>query len=179
MIRIYQAGIKDIDELMELRKAMLREVNSLPEEHTFGKAFNRDSKRFFLSGNQTTFIAAEDKAIACATICYYDVLPTFAHPGGKRAHIMNVYTSKEYRRQGIASTLLYMLTDQAKERGITEITLDSVPDTKSIYYKSGFTDSDERMVMDIPRLLRLNIERAERTGCGNGNANCVCSNNKE
>ncbi len=165
MIRFYEAGIKEIDELMELRKTMLREVNSLPDDYVFSKAFRRDSKKIFLSGNQTTFIAAEDKLIACATICYFDVLPTIAHPGGKRAHIMNVYTAKEYRRQGIASTLLYMLTDQAKERGVTEITLDSVPGAKSIYYKSGFTDSDERMVMDIPKLLRLNIERAERTGC--------------
>ena len=108
MIRFYEAGIKEIDELMELRKTMLREVNSLPDDYVFSKAFRRDSKKIFLSGNQTTFIAAEDKLIACATICYFDVLPTIAHPGGKRAHIMNVYTAKEYRRQGIMSELIGM-----------------------------------------------------------------------
>ena len=60
MIRFYEAGIKEIDELMELRKTMLREVNSLPDDYVFSKAFRRDSKKIFLSGNQTTFIAAEE-----------------------------------------------------------------------------------------------------------------------
>ena len=43
MIRFYEAGIKEIDELMELRKTMLREVNSLPDDYVFSKAFRRAS----------------------------------------------------------------------------------------------------------------------------------------
>lgn len=37
------------------------------------------------------------------TLCYVDMMPTFSHPTGKRAHLMNVYTNRLYRRQGVAS----------------------------------------------------------------------------
>ena len=64
MIRFYEAGIKEIDELMELRKTMLREVNSLPDDYVFSKAFRRDSKKIFLSGNQTTLVASTTMPIS-------------------------------------------------------------------------------------------------------------------
>lgn len=165
MIRIIKAAEKNIDDVMQLRMEMLREVSSLPEDHAFGENFISDTKAYFLSGNQTTFLAYEDDAVGCATICYYDVMPTYAHPAGKRAHIMNVYTKPDLRRQGLASTLLYMLVDEAKEKGVTEITLDAADNTKSLYYKNGFTETSEGMVMDINKMLRQSIEQAERTGC--------------
>lgn len=165
MIRIIKATENNIDDTICLRMEMLREVNSLPEDHTFGESFISGTKAYFLSETQTTYLAYEDEAVACATICYYDVMPTVSHPSGKRAHIMNVYTKKDLRKQGIASTLLYMLIDEAKEKGVTEITLYAADNVKSLYYKNGFLKSEEGMVMDINRMLRLNIERAERTGC--------------
>lgn len=54
------------------------------------------------SDNQTTVLAIDECVIGCATICYIDMMPTFSHPTGKRAHLMNVYTNCEYRRRGIA-----------------------------------------------------------------------------
>lgn len=165
MIRIIKAAEKNIDDVIRLRLEMLREVNSLPGDYSFGESFVSSSKSFFLGSSQTTYLAYEDEAVGCTSICYYDVMPTYAHPSGKRAHIMNVYTKKDFRKQGIASTLLYMLIDEAKEKGVTEITLDAADDVKSLYYKNGFLKSEEGMVMDINRMLRLNIERAERTGC--------------
>ena len=51
--------------------------------------------------------------------------PTFSHPTGKRAHLMNVYTRSEYRRQGIARKMVNMLIDETWKRGATEISLDA------------------------------------------------------
>lgn len=165
MIRIIKANEENIDELIAVRMEMLREVNKLPEDYKFGEKFIKDSRDYFMNGNQITYLAYDEEIVGCATICYMDVLPTFSHPTGKRANIMNVYTKKEHRKQGIASTLLYMLIDDAKEKGATEIGLDAANEGMKIYYQNGFEKSEERMVMDLNKMLQRNIELAEKNGC--------------
>lgn len=165
MITIKKATDKNLEDLMTLRLELNKELHGLPEDYTFGKGFLQDTEQFFLSGNQTTYLAYDGAAVGCATICYYDVMPGFRHPSGKQAVIMNVYTRKAYRRQGLASTLLYMLVDEAKEKGVTKIVLDASEEVKSLYYKNGFTQAATAMEMDINHMLQLNIRRAERTNC--------------
>ena len=171
MIRIYNAAEKNMDELVSLRLEMLREVNGLAEDYSFSEKFIADSRAYFENGDQTTLIAVDGEAVACASICYVNVMPTFEHQTGKRAYIVNVYTKNDFRKQGIASTLVYMLTEQAKEKGVTEITVDATKEGEGLYYKSGFLKNEQAMTMNIPRLLRLNIEKAERTGC---KTQCCC-----
>ena len=118
MIKMYKATRDDIDALMDMRLKMLREVNKLPEEHEFPEEFVNFTKLFFLHGNQTTWIVDDGGAVGCASICYYELMPTFDHPSGRRAQIMNVYTRPEYRKKGYASTLLRLLIEDAKDRGV-------------------------------------------------------------
>ncbi|WP_051209414.1 GNAT family N-acetyltransferase [Butyrivibrio sp. WCD3002] len=68
----------------------------------------------FLEGNQTTVLALEgERVIGCASICYFTIIPTCTHPSGKRAHLVNVYTAKEYRGQGIGRKMVNMLQRNA------------------------------------------------------------------
>ena len=100
---------EDIATLMSIRLEMLRKVNGLPEDYAFSEELVASSKRYFQEGNQTTCIALENgRAIACASMSYIEIMPTFLHPTGKRAHLMNVYTNENYRRQGIARKLVRM-----------------------------------------------------------------------
>ncbi|MBP1756244.1 MAG: acetyltransferase, partial [Firmicutes bacterium] len=84
--------------------------------------------------------------VGCATICYIKVLPTFSHPSGNRAHIMNVYTRSNYRRQGIALHMMEMLIEEARAKGVTEISLDATDAGRLLYEKCGFIRSEEGMV---------------------------------
>ena len=137
-----KATADDIELLMSLREEMLRIVNVLPEDHRFSDVMTENSRRYFLEGDQTTVIALDNgKAAACASISYIEVMPTFSHPTGKRAHIMNVYTNAAYRRQGIAQKLVNMLTAEAAERGVTEIGLDATDSGRPLYEALGFTAS--------------------------------------
>ena len=88
-----------------------------------------------------------DRVIGCATMCYIYIMPTFSHPTGKRAHLMNVYTMKEWQRQGIARQMVSMLIDEAWKRGATEISLDATEEGRPLYKNLGFTDSTEGMVL--------------------------------
>ncbi|MDD6037442.1 MAG: GNAT family N-acetyltransferase, partial [bacterium] len=125
-------------------------VNDLSDNYVFSDEFLANSKRYFLQGNQTTGIALENgKVVACATMAYIELMPTFSHPTGNRAHLMNVYTNASYRRQGVARKLVQMLIDEAKEKGVTEISLDATDLGRPLYEALGFCASDECMVMNL------------------------------
>lgn len=141
---------EDTDMLMAIRLEMLREVNALPDDHAFSQEFMANSRQYFEAGNQTTVIALEKgKAAACASLSYIKVMPTFSHPGGNRAHLMNVYTNVCYRGQGVAGKLIRLLIAEAKEKGVTEISLDATDLGRPLYEKLGFCASDECMVMNL------------------------------
>ena len=142
------ADKQDIDLMMSSRLEMLKEVNSLDADYRHSESFVEESRRYFLEGDQATILALDGKkVIGCATICYFTIMPTFSHPTGKRAHLMNVYTAKEYRGQGIGKKMVNMLINDAWNQGATEISLDATESGRPLYKKCGFEDSGECMVL--------------------------------
>ena len=141
---------EDIEILMKIRLEMLREVNNLPDSYEYDKAFIDESRRYFEEGNQTTVLAMEgDEVVGCASLSYIWIMPTFSHLAGKRAHLMNVYTKPDYRRKGISKRMVEMLIGEAKEKGVTEISLDATAMGRPLYESLGFKASDECMVMEL------------------------------
>lgn len=155
MIRYILATNDDIDLLMSSRLEMLKVVNNLPADYIFSEELITYSKEYFEKGNQTTILAIDeeiDSVIGCATLCYIEMMPTFSHPTGKRAHLMNVYTNQDYRRKGIAMKMMEMLIIEAKDRGVTEISLDATESGRPLYEKCGFKASDECMTLNLGKL---------------------------
>lgn len=143
----------DIDMLMDVRLSMLRIVNDLPADYIFDDELVVSSRRYFLEGDQTTVVAVNDgRCVACASMSYIEIMPTFSHTSGKRAHLMNVYTEKDYRRRGIARQLVNMLIEDARVHGATEISLDATESGRPLYESMGFKASEECMVIDIQQL---------------------------
>ena len=152
MIKIRTATKDDIEDLINVRLEMLRIVNNLSDSETFETTLIEESRNYFLNGNQTTVIAIdEDKVVGCATISYINIMPTFDHPTGNRAHLMNVYTNKNYRRQGIAKQMVSKLIEEAKTKGVTEISLDATEAGYPLYKNIGFTENKEAMVLEISK----------------------------
>ena len=143
----------DIDMLMDARLSMLRIVNDLPADYIFDDELVVSSRRYFLEGDQTTVVAVDDgRCVACASMSYIEIMPTFSHTSGKRAHLMNVYTEESYRRRGIARQLVNMLIGDARAHGATEISLDATESGRPLYESMGFKASEECMVIDIQQL---------------------------
>jgi len=140
----------DMKILMKLRLEMLREVNGLSGEYEYDENFISESRRYFESGEQTTVIASDGETlVGCASLSYTWIMPTFSHPTGNRAHLMNVYTRADYRRRGISKKMVEILIDEAKENGVTEISLDATEMGRPLYESLGFKASDSCMVMDL------------------------------
>lgn len=148
MIEIKIATKEDIESLMNIRLEMLKVVNNLPEDYEYSDEIINESRNYFLSGNQMTVLASNgDDVIGCASMSFFRIMPTFSHPTGKRAHLMNVYTRHDYRRQGIAQKMIELLMEKTWEKGATEISLDATSLGRPLYEKLGFTDSTECMVI--------------------------------
>ena len=144
MVEIIKAGAEHIEIVLSLRLKMLKVVNG--GRKRFDGEFIKRSREFFLKGDQSTVLAYDgETAVGCATICYVSIMPTFDHPDGRRAHIMNVYTKEEYRRQGIAGQMMNILLEDARVRGVTYADLDATDMGKPLYETLGFSPSDEYM----------------------------------
>lgn len=149
MIEYVVASKDNLELMMQSRLEMLKVVNQLPYDYEFSKELIDNSKEYFNSDNQTTVLAIDKGVIGCATICYIEMMPTFSHPTGKRAHLMNVYTNSEYRRQGIALHMINILINEAKVKGVTEISLDATELGKPLYKKCNFVESEQCMVLNL------------------------------
>ena len=148
MVEIRIATKDDIELLMSSRLEMLKVVNNLPADYEYSEEIVRESRNYFLNGDHITVLAIDDgKVIGCASMSFMWIMPTFSHPTGKRAHLMNVYTRSEYRRQGIARKMVNMLIDETWKRGATEISLDATTMGRPLYESLGFTNSTEGMVL--------------------------------
>ena len=144
-VRIAQES--DLPAVLTIRMEMLSDVN---KGKSFDEEFRERTRDYFTNGDQTTALAFDgENAVGCATICYVRVMPTFSHPTGNRAHIMNVYVNAEYRRRGIAREMMKMLLDEAKLREVTQITLDATESGRPLYQALGFSGSEEFMELII------------------------------
>ena len=154
MIQIRKATDADINALIKARCRTMREVCGFGENYEFSAEFIEATKEYFLNGDGTTVIAIDDsyeppQIMGNATLCYTNLMPTFSHPSGKRAHLMNVHVEKEFRRKGIARKMIEFLEAEAKERGVTEISLDATDDGRKLYETMDWHTNNEAMAKDL------------------------------
>ncbi len=144
-ITVRKALADDMPELLAIRREMLAIVNGVPESGISDEIM-RLSGEYFSGDGQTTALAyCGERLAGCATICWLTVMPTYSHPSGKRAHIMNVYTRAEFRRMGAARKMMAFLLDEARRRGATSITLDATESGRPLYEALDFHGSEEHM----------------------------------
>lgn len=149
MITYKKADIGLLDTVLKMRRETCACVFG-KDESEFEGEFTRISREYFTNGDQTTVLAFDgEKAVGCATICYITLMPTFDHPTGKRAHIMNVYVTGAYRRQAVARHMVTALLDEARERGVTYISLDATEIGRPLYTSLGFAPNDENMGLNL------------------------------
>ena len=69
----------------------------------------------------------------------------------QKAYIMNMYTNPEYRRKGIAYKTLDLLVHEAKQKGVTSISLEATVLGRPLYEKYGFVKMNDEM--ELPKFV--------------------------
>ena len=146
-----KAGPEDLELLVRTRVEVLRAANRLSDGADMG-AVEAEARRYYdaalADGSHTAWLAfAGGEVAGTGGISYYRVMPTYHNPSGYKAYIMNMYTRPEYRRMGIAYRTLDLLVQDARDRGISCITLEATAMGRPLYEKYGFTAMDSEMAL--------------------------------
>ena len=147
-----KASSDDISVISEIRKKQLQDEGQKPSVN-MDKALYQFFKDKISSGELIEWVAEDDDGtiIATSAIIFMDFPPSFTNPTGKRGYVANMYTSDEYRGQGIAGQLLEKLEEEARERGVEMLFLHASDMGRKAYVKSGFVETDtfmEKIITD-------------------------------
>ena len=144
-----KATIEDINELVRTRIIVLRAVNKLSDDVDMSvveKESYEYYKRALETGEHITYLVYDNGTfIGAGGGSFYQVMPTYHNPTGKKAYIMNMYTAPEYRRKEIAIHTLDLLVKDAREQGASQITLEATEMGRSLYEKYGFVKMEDEM----------------------------------
>ena len=144
-----RATMEDIDELVRTRIIVLRAANKLSEDVDMSVVEEESYayyRRALETGDHIAYLVyANGKFIGAGGLSFYQVMPTYHNPTGKKAYIMNMYTAPEYRRQGIAIHTLDLLVNDAREQGVSQIALEATDMGRPLYEKYGFVKKEDEM----------------------------------
>ncbi len=147
-----KATIQDIDELVRTRIIVLRAANKLSDDVDMSLVEAESYeyyKRALKSGEHIAYLVYDnDTFIGAGGVSFYQVMPTYHNPSGKKAYIMNMYTAPDYRRRGIAFCTLDMLVKDAKEQGVTQISLEATDMGRPLYEKYGFVKMQDEFIIN-------------------------------
>lgn len=144
-----KATIADIDELIRTRIIVLRAANNLSDDVDMSvveKESYEYYKRALETGEHIAYLVYDkENFIGAGGISFYQVMPTYHNPTGRKAYIMNMYTAPEYRRQGIAINTLDLLVKDARRQGVRQIALEATDMGRPLYEKYGFVKMEDEM----------------------------------
>lgn len=146
-MNVENAGIEDIDSLVELRFDYLIEDNGSIDKNDAEKIRKAlpDYYRDHLNKDLFGYVVREEKTIvSCAFLLVIEKPMSPAFINGKTGTILNVYTRESYRRKGYARKIMDVLLSEAKDMGLVVIDLKSTEDGYSLYRSVGFQEDHSK-----------------------------------
>ena len=144
-----RAGSHDRELLTRLRLEVLRAANGLEEDVDLSRT-ELESRRYYETcfpedSHAAWLVFDGEEVVGTGAVSFYQVMPTYHNPSGKKAYIMNMYTRPDYRRRGIAYRVLELLTAEAEMRQIDVVTLEATAAGRPLYEAFGFTAMRDEM----------------------------------
>lgn len=148
-----KATTEDINELVRTRIIVLCAANKLTDDVDMS-IVEKESFKYYKhaleTGEHVAYLVYDgDTFVGAGGVSFYQVMPTYHNPTGKKAYIMNMYTAQEYRRRGIASYTLELLVKETKKQGVSQISLEATDMGRPLYEKFGFVKMENEMEYNI------------------------------
>lgn len=152
LFTLRRAELTDMDALVELRIALLREVRNLfPDiSRTELTAVIEAHRHYFAdqlpSGGYIGLVAEVDgKVIGTGGLVLLRRPPYKENLNGLEGYLMNVYTVPEWRGKGVATAIVSQILSMARRSGAKRVWLHAEPEATRIYEKAGFVSKSSEM----------------------------------
>ena len=149
-----RAELTDVQTLVDLRLAYLREVDKLPDD-AFDSSLTAAIRRYFMRKMPTgeyigwvalarPGVAAEtrgslrSRVIGTAGLFIYDRPPVMSGTD-REGRLVNVFTVEGWRGRGVGNALIDACVETARRGGVHRILVDDGPSGRHLYEKTGFT----------------------------------------
>jgi GNAT superfamily N-acetyltransferase len=142
-MNLREAVSSDIPQLVQMRLEYLTEDHGgmLPEHR---ERLEQDLPMYFqknLMHSLYVYIAEDNGEIVTTVFMVITEKPGNPHfLSGKTGLLLNVYTKSDYRRQGLAGTLINMAIEDAKRLDLAYIELSATKAGYPLYQKLGFVE---------------------------------------
>ena len=129
---------KELDIFIDIRIKQLREEGAT-EDINLKPALRDYYNRHMADGTFVSWIALDgDKIIGTSGMSFVEKPPYFGCPSGKIGLLSSMYTSDEYRRQGIAKELLTRVVKEAERYGCGAVQITASDMGVLLYTDFGF-----------------------------------------
>jgi len=130
----------DIESLADLRWQMSGEYQSDEVTHDeYIAAFREAITDELAQGRYRAWLAEVDgHAVACTALIWWPMPPNLDEMHRRRGYVSSVFTHPDYRRRGLARTLMEMLIAEARELHITKLLLNTSTMGRPLYESMGF-----------------------------------------
>lgn len=153
MITYKRATIEDINILIDLRIEFLYEALKVSKEISDKELRNSLKNYFSKTLPNDEFIAwfalYGNEIIATSGLSFYEVPPNFTNIAGRIGYIMNMYTKPPWRRKGIGKILFDKIIQEARNKGLTKLSLHATDMGRPLYETFGFKPDDEVMILKL------------------------------
>jgi GNAT superfamily N-acetyltransferase len=147
-IILRKATLSDIDILIENRILFLNEVQgftSIETESLLRASLKQYLHTTFYDDSFVSWIAEYgNKPVGFSGMVIREQPGTYSRPNGRTGYILNMFTLKEYRKNGICSLLLQKLIEEAKERQLDQVELYATKEGEPLYRQFGFYDIHDK-----------------------------------
>ncbi len=136
---------KELDRFIEMRICQLRKEGAT-EDLDLKPALRDYYSRHMADGTFVSWLAVdEDKIVGTSGMSFVEKPPYFGCPKGKIGLLSSMFTSIDYRRQGIAKELLSRVVNEAKEYGCSSVQITASDMGVLLYTDFGFTKNSNFM----------------------------------
>lgn len=146
---VREATPEDIPQLVKLRMQLFAEVGEI-ESLASSPALRDATEAFFAhaiaNGSSKSWLAdADGTVVATGTLAVFCRPPYPGNISGREAYLLNMYTMPAYRRKGLATQLLNLITEYAKSQDFGKVWLHASPEGRPLYERFGFVSNPAAM----------------------------------